>query len=351
MYFSNRPIKGQIEIFKSGEIFNIENNSFNYDGKKSLKGIVYNIYAEEDIKSADGNYLYFNKGDYVGKMTTDEKGYAISKELPLGKYYVVEVETNDDYVLDTTEYHITLTEKDNKTAVVYNSLELTNMLKKGTLEFTKTDLVNGDVIPNTIIEVYTIDDELIFTGKTDENGKVIIDNLKTGKYYILEKESATGYVITDEQVVFEIKENGEVVKAEMKNKPITGTLVFSKLDVSTSEPLPNTLIEIYNAETDELVYSGRTDENGEITIEELRFGRYYILEKEAPEGYTLNEEKMYFEILEDGEIVKCTMVDEKIIIEVPNTGVDDYHIIEIVSSLLVLGGIGVIVYVIKKKRK
>ena len=45
------------------------------------------------------------------------------------------------------------------------------------------------------------------------------------------------------------------------------------------------------------------------------------------------------------------MVDEKIIIEVPNTGVDDYHIIEIVSSLLVLGGIGVIVYVIKKKRK
>ena len=95
----------------------------------------------------------------------------------------------------------------------------------------------------------------------------------------------------------------------------------------------------------------RTDENGEITIEELRFGRYYILEKEAPEGYTLNEEKMYFEILEDGEIVKCTMVDEKIIIEVPNTGVDDYHIIEIVSSLLVLGGIGVIVYVIKKKRK
>ena len=60
---------------------------------------------------------------------------------------------------------------------------------------------------------------------------------------------------------------------------------------------------------------------------------------------------MYFEILEDGEIVKCTMVDEKIIIEVQNTGIDDYHIIKIVSSLLVLGGIGVIVYVIKKKRK
>ena len=74
------------------------------------------------------------------------------------------------------------------------------------------------------------------------------------------------------------------------------------------------------------------------------------MEKEAPEGYTLNPEKMYFEILEDGEIVKCTMVDEKIVIEVPNTGVNDYHIIELVGSLLILSGIGVIVYV-KKKRK
>lgn len=60
---------------------------------------------------------------------------------------------------------------------------------------------------------------------------------------------------------------------------------------------------------------------------------------------------MYFEILEDGEIVKCTMVDEKIIVEVPNTGVQDYHIVEIISSILVLSGIGVIIYVVKKKRK
>ena len=98
----------------------------------------------------------------------------------------------------------------------------------------------------------------------------------------------------------------------MKNKPIVGKLVFTKLDISTSEPLPNTLVEIYNAETDELLYSERTRENGEIEIDNLRYGKYYILEKEAPEGYTLNDEKMFFEIKEDGEIIKCTMVDEKI---------------------------------------
>ncbi len=527
--FKNNPIKGQVEIFKNGEKFVAEDGTFKYE-ETSLKGIKYNLYADEDIKSPDGNYLYYNKGDLVEVLTTDDNGYIKSKKLPLGKYYLVEVETKDNYVLDTTEYHFELTEKDNKTAIVYDTYKAFNNLKKGTLEFTKkdystsdpipnvefkiftekdeliysgktdengkitikelavgkyyiletnpiegyvysnekvlfeikdngeivkaemtnkkitstlkitkddedsnklagvkfgiydlednlieekitdengyleikleygkyyfkeiasldqyvlsdekiyfdvvedgaiiektmtnkfkvgtleftkTDLVNGDVIPNTLIEVYTDKDELVFSGKTDENGKVIIEELRYGKYYIIEKEAATGFVITDEKVFFEILENGKVVKAEMKNRPVYGTLEFTKTDLSTSEPLPNTLIEIYT-ENDELVFSGKTDENGQIIIEELRYGKYYILEKEAPEGYILTEEKMTFEILEDGEIVKANMVNEKVIVEVPITGMNDYFVLEIISGLLVLSGIGVIIYAKKKRKK
>ena len=354
MYVKNTPIKGKIEIRKSGELFAAEDESFNYNGRKSLEGIVYNIYAEEDIKSADGNYLYYEAGTLVGTMTTDKDGYAVSESLPLGKYIVKETKTNEFYVLDKTEYHIELTEIDNETAIVYSSSEMTNVLKKGTLEFTKTDLVTGDPIPNTIIEVYTENNQRIFTGKTDENGKIIIKNLSAGqKYYILEKEPATGYVITDEIVYFEITEDGEVIKAEMKNKPITGKLEFTKVDFSTNEPIPNTLIEIYSVDDEENpIFSGRTDENGMITIDELRYGKYFILEKEtASPDYILNTEKMYFEILEDGEIVKCTMVNELTPIEVPNTEIEDSHVFEIVGGLLILVGLGGTVYAIKKKRK
>ncbi len=352
MYVKNTPIKGQIEISKKGELFSVENGTFNYNDRISLEGIVYNIYAAEDIKSSDGNHLYYEKGALVGTMTTNKDGYAISDYLPLGKYKVVESKTNDFYILDKTEYYIELTEKDNRTEVVYSSHEMTNFLKKGTLEFTKTDLVTGEPIPNTIISVYTEKNQKIFEGITDENGKIIIKNLSVGqKYYILEKEAATGYLITDEKVFFEILEDGEVVKAEMKNTPITGTLEFTKTDMSTGEPLPNTLIEIYNNK-DELIFSGRTDENGKIIISEIRFGRYYILEKEAPEGYILNQERMYFEILENGEIVKCTMVNELAPIPVPSTGIDDdSHLISsVVGSLLMIVGIGVVIYD-KKKRK
>lgn len=346
--FANKKIMGEVKIEKTGDLFSINNGTFSYETTK-LSGIEFSIYANEDITTLDG-ITHFKKGDLVDKVITDINGSATFKNLYLGSYIVRETKTLSEYVLDEKEYEITLTEIDNKTAIVSELLKVNNKLKKGDMELYKTDLITGEPIPNTGIEVYTENNELVFSGKTDENGKVIIKNLKVGKYFIIEVESATGFVLTDEIVYFEIKDNGEIVKAEMTNKPITGVLEFSKIDFSDGTPLPNTLIEIFT-EDDELVFSGRTDENGMIVIEELRFGKYYILEKEAPEGYVLNDEKMYFEILEDGEIVKATMVNEKVVIEVPNTDTNASYLVEIIGSSLIICGIGAIIYVIKKKKR
>ena len=226
--------------------------------------------------------------------------------------------------------------------------EMKNKPITSTLEFTKSDISTDETLPNTLIEIYNDKDELIFSGRTDENGQIIIKELRYGKYYILEKEAPEGYTLNEEKMYFEVKLDGEIIKSNMKDKKITSTLVFTKTDVSTSEALPNTLIEIYN-DKDELVFSGRTDENGQIIIEELEYGKYYILEKEAPEGYTLNPERMYFEVKNDGEIIRCTMTDDKIIVEVPNTDARDY-LIEISIALIGIAT-GVVIYEEIKKRK
>ena len=344
--FENKEVKGRIVINKIGEEFKITDNKYHYEEIK-LDDVVYELYAGEDILSANKTLIH-KKDKLIGTYKTKNGSIKINN-LYLGKYYIIEKNADENHVVDEEKHYIELKYKDQYTSIVEEKITLNNYLKKGTLEFTKTDLVDGEVIPNTEIKIFTDKNEEIFTGITDEKGKIVIDDLKVGKYYIIETNPSTGYVITDEIVYFEIKENGEIVKTEMKNKPIIGTVEITKQDISTSEPLPNTLIEIYSND-DKLLFSERTNEEGKIIIENLRYGKYYFIEKEAPEGYTLNSEKMYFEILEDGEIVKCTMVDEKVVIDVPNTGINDKHIIEIVGIVALISGIGVFVYD-KKKRK
>ena len=260
--FSNKRVRGQVEINKLGEYFNVANDTYEYI-KNNLEDVEFGLYANEDIIAPTGEVLY-KQDELVSNVTTNENGYAVVKNLELGKYYIKELNTLDNFILDTNKYEFELAYKDQYTEIVSVSFDIDNYLQKGKLEFTKTD-------------------------------------------------------------------------------------------ISTSNPLPNTKIEIYYVEEDnedgELIFSDYTNENGQIIIDDLKVGKYYILEKEAPEGYKLNEERMYFEIKENGEVVKATMVDEKIVIEVPNTGITNYYVVEIISILLVVSGIGVLIYAKKKKGK
>ena len=340
--FENDAVKGKIEINKTGENAVFEDNTFKYETIK-LEGAVFEVRASEDI--IINGHKYYSKDELVGTLTSDELGYASIDNLPLGKYYIKEISSSNNNIVDQNIYNVELKYKDQYTDIISINKDIKNYLPKGDLVFTKSDLINGDVIPNTIIEIYTIDNKCIFVGTTDENGQIIINELPVGKYYILEKQPATGYINSEEKEYFEIKEDKSIVKAEMKNKPITGSLEFTKISFSDSEPLPNTLIEIYT-ESDELVFSGRTNSDGKIIIDSLKYGKYYILEKEAPDGFLINDEKMWFQIKEDGIIVKAIMKDEKI--KVPNTGIQDSKAMDVIGIVFIIGGLGYVVY---EKRK
>lgn len=335
--FTNKEVKGAIEIKKTGEKLVIENGKYTYE-TIPLPNVVFEVYDENN--------------NLVGTITTDENGYARLDNLKLQKYTLKEVSSSLSHLIDNNGYEFELVYKDQYTPIITKTFTLKNYLPKGTLEFTKTDYSTDKALPNTVIEIYTEDDVLMGTYTTDDKGMVIIKDLplSNGKrYYILEKQTSdSSYLLNEEKMYFEINENGEAVKANMKNEKIKGSLEFTKVDLSTSNPIPNTKIEIYNANTDELIYSGLTDENGKIIINNLEYGRYYIKEVEtASPDYILNTEKMYFEIRENGKVVKATMTNEKV--EMPKTFNTDLTSSIIIISTAVLG-LGLLIYA-KKKNK
>lgn len=345
VYFKDQVIKGQIEVNKTGETVVIEDGNFTYE-EKPLEKVTFEIYANEDILSSDGNTLYYEKGQLVDTITTNKDGYAISKELYLGSYYIIEVKTDDSHVLDTKKYEFTLTEKDNKTPIVYHTYSALNMLKKGTLEFTKTDISTGAVIPDTKVEIFHVKNdgtsELIFTGVTDKDGKITITDLFVGKFTIIETDPATGYRLSDEVVSFEIKENGEIVKANMTNEKITSIIKIHKVD-EDGVALAGVEIGIFDLDNN-LIGSYITDENGDIEIE-LEYGSYYYQELKTIDGHILNEEKMYFDVTEDGAVIESTLVNVK----VPNTSLSDSKVLDVVGIVLIIAGVGYLIYVKKKK--
>ncbi|HLR34520.1 MAG TPA: SpaA isopeptide-forming pilin-related protein, partial [Tissierellales bacterium] len=168
--------------------------------------------------------------------------------------------------------------------------------------------------------------------------------LKYGKYYFKEIEAPEGYVLSEEEHHFEIKENGETVKSELHNQIIESDVVITKKDIMTQKVIKGAKIEIYDI-NDKTVFSGFTDENGKVRVR-LPYGEYTYKETIAPEGYVLAKKVGHISVKTHGATIEKTLWNSPIQLpQLPKTGTAG----TLLYSIMGLGLLGSGIFISKRK--
>lgn len=215
--FKNDPVKGVIEVYKKGKYLEYEDNEL-IEKVKNLANVMFGLYAATDIYDGTGTKIY-NKDDLIGYYYTDKEGYFKVENLYLGKYYLKEIKNDNSYNLSNEKIDIELKYKDQYTSIVYEKVYVTNMQKQGKLKILKLDSVTKEPLSGVTFQIFNNNDELIYTGITNEFGFLELV-LPIGKYYLIEKETIEGYELNMEKIYFEIKENEEVIDCTYLNNPL-----------------------------------------------------------------------------------------------------------------------------------
>lgn len=257
--------------------------------------------TKQPIKNVTFRLRGKNNG-YDETKTTGNTGIVTFDNLVYGTYFYSETAAPDGYIFSTdeTEIHI------NQNNQIIEPEPIEN-IGVGSIALKKTDISTGDPIPNVNFKIRNANDEVIFEGKTDANGNLTFSDLIYGKYTYQETNAPKGYIVNDDKIPFEIKTNGEIIRANVKNTG-TGKIVLTKTDVSTGETLPECGIEITDM-NGKVLMRGETNADGVIEFDALPYGKYYYREYKAPKNYLLDDTFHPFEIKTNGEIIRATLTD------------------------------------------
>lgn len=200
----------------------------------SIKVVKVNS-SNENIKLQGAVFELLDKYQNVIKVSepTGNNGEVLFDKLKFDiDYYVREKQAPTGYLLSNEVYKSQLKNSQDQKNIVYN---YKNKAIMGQIEFSKVG-ENGQNLNGSEFTLYKEEDtefnNPIATSVSDEKGKVEFKNVEYGKYIIKETKAPEGYVLSTEVLKAEIKEDGNIVKANpesISNAKIRGNIEFIKL--------------------------------------------------------------------------------------------------------------------------
>ena len=181
-----------------------------------LTGAVFEVYVD-----VDGDQAYRAETDkFIGEMSEVETGVYRMDGLRYNGYFLHEKTSPEGFLKDDNYYYFEIRE-DGETVTVENEagVGFVNQPITGKLELTKKDISDGKLLPDVGFRIRNEQGEIIAEGYTDQNG-IAEFTLRYGKYTYQEFDPLDNYQPDETEYPFEIRENGEIVKAEMTNERI-----------------------------------------------------------------------------------------------------------------------------------
>ena len=251
--------------------------------------------------SGVGFTLYDSSRRAISTKTTDRNGVVTFSDLSPGSYYYAETSALSGYVLDSTQYPVTIT-----SGQTVNK-SMTNSQEKGSLKITKTD-DGGNPLSGVGFTLYDSSRRTISTKTTDSTGVVSFTGLTPGSYYYAETSALPGYTLDSTQYPVTITA-GQTVSKSMTNSMSKGSLKIVKKD-DQGNPLASTGFCLYDS-SGTRIKSGSTDNSGVLIFADLPLGDYFYQESFAIPGYALDNTMYPISVTEAGQVITKTVTNSK----------------------------------------
>ncbi|EGS33441.1 Cna protein B-type domain protein [Finegoldia magna SY403409CC001050417] len=140
---------------------------------------------------------------------------------------------------------------------------------------------------------------------SNDAGEIIINDIKKGDYIFREVEAPAGYVIKNVDTKFTITDKSvELRVVNSKTTTDKGRHDFMKTD-EAKKPLGGAMFKVMTKNKDGKFEPVKKDgkdyivtsaDNGKFSVENMDYGKYYLVEIKAPAGFILLSEPVEFEI-------------------------------------------------------
>ena len=242
--FTNDRQKVEIDLTKILE----QDEKFNIGNNDEIRNVSFGLYADEDLKAA--NVTVIPKNGLLEIITCDEKGKAtFTTDLPIGKYYVKEISTDNHYILSDKKYPVVFEYAGQDTATVHISVNdgepIENEIIYGTIKGLKMDRETGENIAGALFGLFSInetkftEETAILTAESNEGGIFEFTDIPYGEYIVRELKPAEGYLPNEKSYQATVSEDEEVIEITVENDKIpelgTTATIDGKKEVGATE--------------------------------------------------------------------------------------------------------------------